>query len=272
MLIDTHAHLNIMVKKKFDVPLTSYELDDAATIIRECAHEGVTQFINVGTSLVESQNCIQLAKKYKEVFAVVGIHPNDLTSSWHSDFKKITALIKQQEENRIVGIGECGLDSHYPETNLPRQKDAFKAHIELALSYDLPLVVHTRDALEETALILDLYKNEKLKGVIHCFSGDRPFAEFTMGLGFVLGIGGPLTYPKNSTLREIFATIDLGKIVLETDAPYLPIQAMRGKPNHPKYIKEIAQYLAELRGISFDHVAKTTTRTAQKLFNLEHYA
>lgn len=268
MLIDTHAHLNIMVKKKFDVALTPSELDDAANIIKECAQEGVTQFINVGTSLVESQNCIELAKKYKEIFAVVGIHPNDCTPEWRQDFKEIEKLIKQKEVNRIVGIGECGLDTHYPDTDLPRQIDAFKAHIELALEHNLPIVVHTRDALEETALVLERYKHENLKGIIHCFSGDQAFASFSLELGFVLGIGGPLTYPKNSILREIFGTIALEKIVLETDAPFLPIQAMRGKPNHPKYIKAIAQFLAELRSISFEEVAQVTTHTAQHLFKL----
>lgn len=271
MLIDTHAHLNIMVKKKFDAMLTPNELEDAKEIIKECAQEGVTRFINVGTSLVESRNCIALAKKYTEVYAVVGIHPNDCTKEWLQDFKEIKKLVDHKEENRIVGIGECGLDRHYPDTDLPRQIDAFKAHIELALEHDIPLVVHTRDALDETAYVLEQYKQENLKGIIHCFSGDRPFAAISLELGFVLGIGGPLTYPKNSVLREIFATIALEKIVLETDAPYLPIQQMRGKPNHPKYIRAIAQYLAELRNISFDDVARVTTHTAQNLFKLKEY-
>ncbi|MGE0010088.1 MAG: TatD family hydrolase [Candidatus Babeliales bacterium] len=271
MLIDTHAHLNIMVKKKFDVPLTPSEIADASNILKECAQEGVTQFINVGTSLIESQNCVELAKKYDEIYAVVGIHPNDCTKEWLRDFKEIEKLVKDKESNRIVGIGECGLDRHYPDTDLPRQIDAFNAHIELALEHNLPIVVHTRDALDETALVLEKFKHENLKGIIHCFSGDQAFAQFSVDLGFVLGIGGPLTYPKNSILREIFATLPLEKIVLETDAPYLPIQEMRGKPNHPKYIKAIAQYLAELRDISFNQVAKTTTQTAQNLFNLENF-
>lgn len=272
MFVDTHAHLNIMVKKKFDIPLSGNELNDAASIIAECAQEDVTQLINVGTSLIESRNCVELAATYTQIFAVIGIHPNDCTSSWRTDFKDIEALAKNKEPLRIVGIGECGLDNHYPDTNMQRQQDAFKAHIELALKHDLPLVIHTRDALEETALALERYQHENLKGSIHCFSGDKPFADFTTHLGFVLGIGGPLTYPKNSVLREIFATLPLEKIVLETDAPYLPIQAMRGKPNHPKYIRAIAAYLAHLRGTTLEEVAKVTTQTAQNLFKLEHYS
>lgn len=260
-----------MVKKKFDVALTKDELNAARTIIDECAKEGITQFINVGTSLIESQNCIALAQKYEQIFAVVGIHPNDCTADWYADFKEIAALTKHKKENRIVGIGECGLDQHYPDSNLKRQIEAFCAQIELALEHDLALVVHTRDALEETANVLQQYKHEKLKGIIHCFSGDQPFATLSVDLGFVLGIGGPLTYPKNSILREIFGTLPLEHIVLETDAPYLPIQAMRGKPNHPKYIRAIAQYLADLRGESFEHVAQTTSQTATALFNLKEY-
>lgn len=271
MLIDTHAHLNIMVKKKFDVLMTPSELEDAATIIQECAQEQVTQFINVGTSLIESLNCIALAKQYTQIFAVVGIHPNDCTSEWQKDFKEISKLVQHKEENRIVGIGECGLDKHYPETNLPRQIDAFRAQIELALEHQLPIVVHTRDALDETTRVLEEYKQEDLSGVIHCFSGDQAFARFSIDLGFVLGIGGPLTYPKNSILREIFGTLPLKDIVLETDAPYLPIQAMRGKPNHPKYIAAIAQYLADLRSISLQEVAHTTTQTAIRVFKLGEF-
>ncbi len=261
-----------MVKKKFDIPLTPNELEDANAIIKECAQEQVTQFINVGTSLVESQNCIALAKKYPQIWAVVGIHPNDCTPEWLKDFKELAKYVNNAREHRIVGIGECGLDKHYPDTNLKRQIDAFSAQIELALEYDLPIVVHTRDALDETALVLEKYQHEKLSGIIHCFSGDKAFADFSVKLGFVLGIGGPLTYPKNSVLREIFGTLALEHIVLETDAPYLPIQAMRGKPNHPKYIRAIAEYLAELRGISFEQVATVTTNTARSLFKLEDYS
>ncbi len=269
MLIDTHVHINNMVKKKFDAPLTPAEITAAAAIIEQARANNVNQYINVGTSLIESQNCIALAKKYPEIFAVVGIHPNDCTANWQTDFKNLKQLVANKTTNRIVGVGECGLDMHYPEYNLTRQIDAFKAHIELALKNKLPLVIHTRDAIDETVRVLEGYKNEPLHGIIHCFSGDKDFADFALELGFVLGIGGPLTYPKNDTLREVFAIIPLDKVVLETDAPFLPPQIIRGKQNHPKYIAVIAEFLAQLRGISLQEVAKVTTHTAQTLFKLK---
>lgn len=271
MLIDTHAHLNIMVKKKFDVPLTPDQIKAAEDIIKQAHEYNVDQFINVGTSLIESRNSIALAQQYQQVFAVVGIHPNDCTADWKKDLHALAQLVKRKEELRIVGIGECGLDMHYPGYDLQRQIDAFKAHIELALYHNLPLVVHTRDALEHTARVLEEYKNEDLAGIIHCFSGDQPFATFCTSIGFVLGIGGPLTYPKNDALRAIFAALPLEKIVLETDAPFLPPQEIRGKQNHPKYIATIASFLAQLRDIPFERVAQVTTKTAQSLFGLAQY-
>lgn len=274
MLIDTHCHINMMIKKQFDRLLTIDEFPHAATIVQEAHDCGVTTIINVGTSLIESINCVELAKSFDAVFATVGIHPNDCTQTWHHDIKEIKSLwfdtrVPKHKNYKIVGIGECGIDRHYPEFNMQRQKDAFKAQIELALEHSLPLVVHTRDAGDETLRSLEEFKRNNLRGIIHCFSEDQSFANTALEFGFVLGIGGTLTYPKSTILREIFKKIPLEKIVLETDAPFLPIQSMRGKQNHPKYIIEIAQFLAQLREESFDKVSEITTQTAQKLFYIK---
>jgi TatD DNase family protein len=198
----------------------------------------------------------------------VGIHPNDCSENWQKDMREIAALAKRKEEYKIVAIGECGIDKHYPEYNLQRQKDAFKAQIELALEHDLAIIVHTRDAGDETLRALDDFRGEALRGTIHCFSEDLAFAQHAIGLGFVLGIGGTVTYQKNNYLRSELTTVDLEHIILETDAPFLPPQTMRGKPNHPKYIETIARYVAELRSEPFELIAEQTTKNVQRIFRL----
>ncbi len=267
MLIDTHSHINMMVKQTFDTPLHNHQLNLANIIINDAHKADVTTFINVGTSLIESKNCILLAQRFESVYAAIGIHPNDATSSWLSEFKELAATIKDPK-SKIVALGECGLDRHYPDYNLPRQIDVFRAHIECALEHNLPIIVHTRDARDETLEVLHEYRNDPLSGSIHCFSEDLEFAQETIKLGFVLGIGGPLTYPKNNTLRNVFTTVDLNNIVLETDAPFLPPQDFRGKQNHPLHIATIAHYLAELRNVSFEEIAHATTTNAQRVFKL----
>jgi len=268
MLIDTHCHSNILLKETFDTPLEEKHIKEAEHILQEAQKNNVLLIINVGTSLVESNNCTLLSKEYSQMYSAVGIHPNDCTPDWKKEFNGIVKLAKDKEELKVVAIGETGLDRHYPGYNINRQKDAFKAHIELALEYRLPLIIHTRDAHDEALTIIDTYKSDELKGVIHCFSEDLSFAYHALDLNFALGIGGPLTYPKNATLRKVFTQISLDKIILETDAPFLPPQIIRGKQNHPKYIKVIAEFLAELQGVAFDVVAEKTTKTAQKLFAL----
>lgn len=269
MLIDTHCHINMMVKTTFDVPLTPEQINDAQHIIAQAAQHNVTRIINVGTSLVESKNCMALAQQYPHVDAAIGIHPNDLTSTWRQEVKELAHYAQRKDELKIVAIGECGMDFHYPDYNVAQQKDAFKAQIELALEYDLALIVHTRQAPDETLRSLEEFKGQITRGVIHCFSEDQSFATTCIAWGYVLGIGGTLTYPKNNELRSIFSTIDLQHIVLETDAPFLPPQVMRGKQNHPQNIALIAQFLAELRQESVDLVAQQTTANAQQLFDLK---
>lgn len=260
-----------MVKKTFDQPLTEQEIEYARIIIQEAEQLDVTTIINVGTSLVESQNCIELAKKYAHNFAVIGIHPNDLTSSWSNDFKELKSLIKKKEILKIVGVGETGLDRHYPDYNIQRQKDAFKAHIELALEHNVGLVVHTRDAHEETLRSLEEYKGQITRGIIHCFSEDQSFANTVIDWHFALGIGGTITYPKNLALREVVVNVGLENIVLETDAPFLPPQIIRGKQNAPLHIRTVADYIAQLKEASFENVATVTTKNAKRIFGLESY-
>ncbi len=266
MLVDTHCHLNMMVKKTFDIPLETKNLLEIKKILSEADAYQITRIINVGTSLTESKNCITIARKYPEVFATVGIHPNDCTQTWRNDFTTISQWVRDKRVNKIVGIGECGIDRHYPNYNLSRQYDAFKAQIELALEHNLALVIHSRDAYDETLKILEEYQHDIQRGVMHCFSYDHSFANIVITWNLALGIGGTITYPKNDELRSIVSAIDLQHLVLETDAPFLPPQNIRGKQNHPKYIKEIATFIAKLRNQSFETIANQTTKTAYAIF------
>jgi len=269
MLIDTHCHINMMVKEKFDTPLTEENFALATTIADQAAEEQVDYILNVGTSIIECQNCIELAKKNKSMYSGVGIHPCDLRSSWNAELKQITKFIKNKKENKIVAIGECGIDLYHQKHNLAQQKDLFKAQIELSLEHQLPLTIHMREATDEMFSCLDEFKGEKLLGVMHCFYEKKEFADYAINLGLLIGVGGPITYPKNNFLREVITQLPLEKFVLETDAPFLPPQIIRGKQNHPKYIKDIAEYLAKLKNITFDELAKQTTKNAKELFKLD---
>lgn len=266
-LIDTHCHINMMVKPTFDTPIEQTDLPLSEIIIQEAHSNGVSTIINVGTRSIENQNCILLARTFDSVFATVGIHPND-SDTWKEDFALLKKWVSSKEENKIVGIGECGIDMHYPDYNLKRQHDAFKAQIELALEHDLALVIHSRNAYDETLRILEEYKNEITRATMHCFSYDQSFAQIVIGWNFVLGIGGTITYPKNNELRSVVKNMDLKNMVLETDAPFLPPQAIRGKQNHPKEIATIAQYIAQLRNETIEIIAQETTKNALRLFNL----
>ncbi|MDR3551013.1 MAG: TatD family hydrolase, partial [Candidatus Babeliales bacterium] len=194
---------------------------------------------------------------------------NDCTSSWQNDFKELQQLMKKKEIHKIVGIGETGLDRHYPDYNIKRQKDAFKAQIELSLENNVALVVHTRDARDETLRSLEEFKGQITRGIIHCYSEDQDFANQVIAWNFALGIGGTITYPKNLYLRDIVCNTSLEHMVLETDAPFLPPQTMRGKQNHPMYIKTIAEYIAQLKDESLASIAQQTTKNACRIFNLE---
>jgi len=268
MLIDTHCHLNTIVKNEFDQPLPKNFSDLVQPYLDEARINQVTRIINVGTSLTESINCVVLAQTFKNIWATLGTHPNDLTTDWKSDIIAYKKILQSSDKERIVGIGEIGLDYHYPDFDKQRQYDGFRAQIELALEHNLPIVIHTRDAADETLHVIEEYKQNNIRGIIHCFSENAAFAHHARELGFLLGIGRPLTYPKNQYLRDIFIETPLESIVLETDAPFLPPQYMRGKKNSPAQIAYIAQFLADLKNVSVEEVARATTQNATNLFRI----
>lgn len=269
MFIDTHCHLNMMVKTEFDIPLTQEQIASASTLINEAQQAGVNIIINIGTNLIESINVVQLAYAHQSLFATIGIHPCDLSSTWRQDIKEIKQLLTQdQDRNKIVGIGEIGLDFYHKPFNRKRQEDALKSQIELALLHNLPISFHVRDAIDEFLTLVSSYAKEINRAVIHCFSGEHYFAQQAIDWGFYLGIDAPITYPKNEVFRNNLRNIPLENIVLETDAPFLPPQNYRGKKNHPAYLPITAQALADIKNLSLEQIADLTTKNAKKLFGL----
>lgn len=267
MFIDTHCHVNMMIKKKFDTLVLEEELDQAQLILDDAQLNNVSCIVNVGTSLIESENVIKLAKQYNNCFAVIGIHPVDAQHTTHREIKLLKKIFLHHEiREKIIGIGECGFDFYHQGLSKQKQEDFFVSQIEIGLETNRAIIVHSRNAYDETLEVLERYKKNKIRGIIHCFSYDQQFADIITSWGFYLGIGGTITYPKNQQLRDIVTSIPLSAIVLETDAPFLPIQAMRGKTNHPKHIKEIAEYIAQLKGCDISEVEKETTKNSKAIF------
>jgi TatD DNase family protein len=289
MFIDTHCHLDMLAQRKFEERLPKELFPKVQGIIKESVKAGVTRIINVGTNLPMSQNSVALSEAFDEVFACVGIHPCDCKEGWRKDLSEITELLTSslssnhgrrprldlgssisqdeagQKKSKIIGVGEIGLDFYHKPFDAQRQKDAFKAQIELALECGLPVSVHIRESVDESLKIMEEFRRD-LRGVLHCFCQTVDIAHEVVGWGLLLGVGGPLTYPKNSFLREAIRQVPLESLVLETDAPFLPPQEHRGKENIPAYIPIVAQEIANIRGIEVEEVARQTTANAERVF------
>lgn len=271
MLVDTHCHINFIVKSDFSSKMNQKNFEDASIVVEEAKKNRVTKIINIGTNFIESQNCVEIAKQNPGCFAAIGIHPNDGEENWQDGIAALRATAENKTENRVVAIGECGIDLHYPGYNLERQVEMFKAHIELALEFDLPLVIHMRDAKGVVSEVLNKFKDRNIRGVVHCYSEGIEFAKYAIDLGLMIGFVGSVTYPKNETLREVAKWIPIDKMLLETDAPWLAPQAYRGKKNAPMHVLAIARFIAELRGMSLEDLAKQTTSNADRLFGLDKF-
>lgn len=268
MFVDTHCHLNIMLlHKERNELMHTAELELCRPFVDAAVAAGVTQIINVGTTKIESENSIALAAHFEPVFATVGIHPCDTQHDWKKNIASLIPWLQEKKKHKIVGIGETGLDFYHKPFSVEEQIEAFKAHIELSIEYDLPLVVHIRESADQALKVLEQYKND-IRGVIHCFTQQKYVAEKVFEWGFYVGIDAPITYPKNQAFRDLVAILPLERIVLETDSPFLPPQHLRGKQNSPATIPTFAAVIAELHNCSLEKVAEVTTKNARALFRL----
>lgn len=254
ILIDTHTHLYL---NAFD--------DDREEMVERAIAAGVKYMFlpNIDSSSVKGMHA--LCTRFPEnCFPMMGLHP----TSVKGDYKKeLDQVERHLEENTYYGIGETGIDLYWDKTYYREQVDAFNVQIDLAMAYSLPLVVHARDSFTEIFRVLENRDITGLQGVFHCFTGNRDQAKRAIGLGFMLGIGGVLTY-KKSGLDQVIAGIDMDHLILETDAPFLPPVPHRGKRNESAYVLLVADKLAELSGMPLKEVARITTANASKLFNL----
>lgn len=246
-MIDTHAHI------------LSEFYDDIDELIEELKSKNIIKVINCANSIETSKEVLNIYNKYEGyLLPAVGIHPENIDNS---NLKTIENIIK---EHKVFAIGEIGLDYHYNDENKDEQKEYFIKQLDLALKYDLPVIIHIREAMEEC---FDILKTRKNKGIIHCFSGSVEMAREYIKLGYKLGIGGVLTF-KNSKLYEVIEKIDLKDIVLETDSPFLSPEPFRGKKNKPCNVLYVAKRIAEIKNISLEEVINTTTATAKQIFDI----
>jgi TatD DNase family protein len=251
--IDTHTHLYL---KEF--------LGDIDEVIQRAEMEGVEKFYLPAIDSSETMAIFELEKKFAgKCFAMAGLHPCSVKENYLEELEKVHQILEQRNS---AGIGETGLDFYWDTSFREQQMDSLEKQAEWALEYDLPLVLHTRNAMQETIGVIKTYNGRGLRGIFHCFGGTLKEAVDIIDLGFFLGIGGVITY-KNSGLAEVIKEISLEHIVLETDAPYLSPVPYRGKRNESSYIKYIARKLAEIKNISIEEVANQTSENAGKIFS-----
>ena len=252
MFIDTHAHIQ----------MTEFDADREEALAR-ARTAGIELMVTVGYHLEASQRAVEAAQRYSQVYASVGINPHDAR---HYDEKTEQALRELAGSPKVVAIGEAGLDFYRDRSPRPAQIDAFRRQIHLAKERGLPLIVHDREAHQETMQILKEVQAEVV--VLHCFSGDLAMAEEAWARGYYTSIAGPVTYPKNEALREVVRRARPDRLVLETDCPYLPPQAFRGQRNEPAHLLSTAHEVAGLLRMPLDALGLLTTENACRLFRL----
>ena len=248
MLIDTHCHLY------------SEYYSDIDDIVNLAKKSNVNILINNGCDSKSNKEVIELINKYKNMYGAIGIHPEEVENYTIEDIKFIEGSINNK---KIVAIGEIGLDYHYSKENKEKQIKLFELQLDIANKYKVPVIIHSRDATEDTINILRKYN---IKGVIHSFSGSLETAKIYIKRGFLLGINGVVTF-KNCNLKDILVNIGLNNIILETDSPYLTPVPYRGKQNNPSHILDIAKYISEIFNVSLEEVSKITTKNVLDLYN-----
>jgi len=273
MFIDTHAHLDL---PDFD--------PDREEVIRRSQEEGINSIINVGSSLKGCFAAVDLARRYENIYASVGIHPHSSGEIDDNGFEQLKSVLlvsplragpapasiggaRAGRAKKVVAIGEVGLDFYRNLSPVDTQKKLFRKFVDLSITENLPLILHSRQAEEETLGILK-EKAGKLKGVLHCFSGSRDFLRSCLDLGLYISFTCNITYKKSDNLRELVKLVPEDRLLLETDCPYLSPEGMRGKRNEPVNVKLLAKAIAELRKCSIEAIAKSTTENAGRLFGL----
>ncbi len=252
--IDTHSHIYL---SDFD--------NDRAAIVEECLQKGVTHLLLPNINMDSIEPMLEVCRTFpQQCFPMLGLHPCDVFEDYKEVLQKMFALYHQYS---FLAIGEVGIDLYWDKTFQEEQKDAFRMQIAFAVEHDLPIIIHKRQSYYEVMEILNEFSQNKLKGIFHCYSGSIEHAMEIIEKGFLLGIGGTVTY-KNAKLDTILSDIDLKHIVLETDSPYLTPVPYRGQRNKSSYIPLIAEKLATIKQVDIETIAAITTQNAKNLFKL----
>ena len=253
-LIDSHCHLNY-----------AGLLERQDEVLAAARARGVSGFLNISTRQKEWRDVIGAAERNADVWATVGVHPHEADA--HPDLGA-SALIEATDHPRVIAIGECGLDYYYDKSDRAAQRERFQAHIEAARATGLPLVVHTRDAEQDTAEILTREVGKGgVTGVLHCFTGSADLAGKALDLGFMISISGIVTFKNARDLQEVAKTIPQDRLLVETDSPFLAPVPHRGQTCEPAFVADTAAFLAELRGDPLDELAEATTANFFRLFD-----
>lgn len=255
-LVDTHAHL--------DFPELERDLD---SVLDRASRAGVREIVTIGIDLESSRKAVKLAGLHDRIYATVGIHPH---GARRIDDATLDSLRSLAGGDKVVAIGEIGLDYYRDRQPRPVQQECFRQQVELACELGLTAVFHVRDAHEDFLRLVEPYAQKLRRGVLHCFSGDWKVAEAALALGFHLSIPGTVTYPKAEVQHEVVRRCPIDSLLIETDAPFLAPVPFRGKDNEPAYVLYTAQKIAQLRGCTLDDVARHTTMNARDAFGIPH--
>jgi TatD DNase family protein len=254
MLIDTHTHLD---DARYN--------DDRDSMIARAQDAGVSTFVTIGCDLATSRSAVELAGRHPFVYATVGVHPHEakhIADEWYDELHRLA------QHDKVVAYGEIGLDYHYNHSPPQLQRDRFREQVCLARELHLPIVIHTREAQDDTIAILKDERAADIGGVFHCFSGDAWLAKDALDLGFFLSFSGVITFQNAAMLRDIVKTVPLDRMLIETDCPYLTPVPHRGKRNEPAHVRFVADKIAELKAVSIEEIEDITSRNAQRLFKI----
>ena len=254
MIFETHAHYD---DQAFD--------RDRDSLLRSMEAHGIEKIINVGASLRGVRDTVTLTEQYPFVYGAVGIHPDEVGELTEDHMEWVRGLC---EKEKIVAVGEIGLDYYWDKENHEVQKKWFVRQMDLAKETGLPIIVHSRDAAKDTLDIMKAERADRLQGVIHCYSYSREQAREYMNMGYFLGIGGVVTFKNGKKLKEVVEYAPLDYLLLETDAPYLAPEPYRGKRNCSLYLTYVAQAIGEIKGVDYQTVIEVTRRNAERLFRL----
>ena len=253
-LIDTHSHYN---DEKFD--------NDRDEVIQNIANSGITTIINAGYSLESSKRAIEIANNYDFMYATVGVSPNDIENLENNYIEQIKEMAKEQ---KVIAIGEIGLDYYWNKENKETQKEIFIKQVELANQLGLPIVIHTRDAVMDTIDILKNKVNCNKKGVFHCCPLNTELIKEGLKLGFYISFAGPITFKNSKNTEEIVKMVPIDRILIETDSPYLSPEPVRGTRNDSRNIKYIAQKIAQIKNMPIENIAEQIQKNAKTIFKI----